>query len=416
MKLIRQNIDKKSGSGSATLMPQEPEDMVSSYRTRIDWHPVDDLQWHAYNLIQPNDQLSASAIRRVVTEAALTGSTTSKRVHITLTIRVTKTDFDASSSQLHVSGKVVEANEFVEAGAHHTLDLELHRQFTLAKAEGWDSIALQQLKDAVDTRGRANLWAVIMGDGEANIAYITDHQTVLRQRVSHSVPKKKASSTDHDKAVAKFHSILMETLLRHLELNTASFDKTALKPLLLASPGFSAQNFYDFLKTTAQQGTNKALVALIPMITITHSSSANLASLAEVLKSPAVLNKLQDSRFARETRLMDTFYESVRRDDGKAHYGPTEVQKVVDKGAVGRGGGVLLISDRLFRAQNVGERRRWVELVDKVREEEGGEVRVLSAVHESGKRLEALGGVAAISTYPIFDEDEEDDEEAGEEN
>lgn len=69
-----------------------------------------------------------------------------------------------------------------------------------------------------------------------------------------------------------------------------------------------------------------------------------------------------------------------------------------------------MISNALFRAQNVGERRRWVALVDRVRQVEGGEVRVLSSLHESGKRLESLGNVAAILTFPLEDLDEEEDE------
>lgn len=31
MKLIKQSIEKKDGSGSATLLPEEPEDMVSEF-------------------------------------------------------------------------------------------------------------------------------------------------------------------------------------------------------------------------------------------------------------------------------------------------------------------------------------------------------------------------------------------------
>lgn len=106
---------------------------------------------------------------------------------------------------------------------------------------------------------------------------------------------------------------------------------------------------------------------------------------------------------------MDLLY----KDDGKAAYGPREVEQAVEKGAVGRGGGTLLISDSLFRAQDVAVRRRWVGLVDRVREKEGGEVRVLSSTHESGKQLEGLGGIAAILTFPLeyVDEDGEDEEE-----
>jgi protein pelota len=179
---------------------------------------------------------------------------------------------------------------------------------------------------------------------------------------------------------------------------------------LLASPGFTAQNFQAYIKSYATSTPHKPLQALLPLITVTHSSSANLSALAEVLASPAVLAKLSDTKFARETQLLDAFYTSLRRDDGKAWYGPKEVEKCVEKGAVGRGGGVLLISNRLFRATDVGERKKWVALVDRVREQEGGEVRVLSEAHESGKRLETLGGVAAILTFPLFDLDEDDED------
>lgn len=100
----------------------------------------------------------------------------------------------------------------------------------------------------------------------------------------------------------------------------------------------------------------------------------------------------------------------LRKDDGRAWYGPREVEKAVEKGGVGRGGGILLISNALFRAQDVVTRKRWVRLVDKVRDVEGGEVRVLSSEHESGKRLDGLGGIAAMLTFPLEDLDSEEEE------
>ena len=99
----------------------------------------------------------------------------------------------------------------------------------------------------------------------------------------------------------------------------------------------------------------------------------------------------------------------LTKDDGRAWYGPREVEMAVEKGAVGRGGGVLLISNSLFRAQDVAVRRRWVRLVDQVRDGEGGEVRVLSSEHESGKRLEGLSGIAAILTFPLDDLEADED-------
>lgn len=157
-----------------------------------------------------------------------------------------------------------------------------------------------------------------------------------------------------------------------------------------------------------------ALKRLLPSVVVVHSASGYLHSLSEVLQSPTVKTLLADTKYARETKLMDDFMDELRKETNKATYGAREVEAAVDQGAVGRGGGVLIISNRLFRSQDVRERKRWVALVDRVRQVEGGEVRVLSSDHESGKRLDALGGVAALLTFPIADEDlvgDEDDEE-----
>lgn len=112
---------------------------------------------------------------------------------------------------------------------------------------------------------------------------------------------------------------------------------------------------------------------------------------------------------------MDKFFSELRKGTNKATYGPREVESAVEQGAVGRGGGILIISNRLFRAQSVAERHRWVSLVDRVRGVDGGEVRVLSSDHESGRRLEGLGGIAALLTFPTVEEEEDEDEgnEAG---
>ena len=185
-------------------------------------------------------------------------------------------------------------------------------------------------------------------------------------------------------------------------------------PILIAGPGYVPANFRNFIIETATRTGNKALLAQKANIMAVHASSGNLDALNEALKTPEVLAQLKDTKYARETKLMEDLEISLRRDDGKAWYGPKEVEKLAEMGALGRGGGVLLISDDLFRAQDIHVRRRWVRLVDKVKEVEGGEVRVLSSAHASGKKLQGLGGVAGILTFPVYDlEDEESDSDVG---
>lgn len=335
-------------------------------------------------------------MRKIITESG-SGARSNERVHLNLTIRVTKLDFDPQAGQLHVSGQVAEENKHVKLGSFHTLDLELQRNFTLEKAEGWDSVALDTLREAIDQDKKAQLWAVIMQEGLANICLITEHQTILRQRVEVSLPKKRAGSSDHDKSLQRFYQTTYDSLLRQLDLSDP-------KPVLLASPGFTASSFQQFIKSQASNSANKQLQQLVLKIIVAHSASAHLHSLSEVLSSSAVMSKLSDTKFARETTLMDKFFELIRKDDARAWYGPKECEAAVERAAVGKGGGVLLISNALFRSQDIKIRQRWVKLVDEVKEQ-GGEVRVLSSMHESGKRLEGLGGIAAILTYPIEDLD-----------
>lgn len=110
---------------------------------------------------------------------------------------------------------------------------------------------------------------------------------------------------------------------------------------------------------------------------------------------------------------MDGFMELLRKDEGWAWYGPGEVTKAVERGAVGKGGGKLLISLELFRANDVAVRKRYVALVEAVKDY-GGDVTIFSDQTESGKRLQELSGVAAILTYPLQDlevDDEDEDED-----
>lgn len=191
-------------------------------------------------------------------------------------------------------------------------------------------------------------------------------------------------------------------------------DLSESKPILLASPGFVAQAFLKFVFETATRTGNKALLAQKSNFVVVHAASGYLHSLNEVLQSPEVLARLKDTKYAKESKLMEEFMSLLYKDDGRAAYGPREVEQAVEKGAVGRGGGTLLISDSLFRAQDVAVRRRWVGLVDKVRGVEGGDVRVLSSTHQSGIQLEGLGGIAAMLTFPLEYLDEDEDEAAAE--
>ncbi|KIH89882.1 protein pelota [Sporothrix brasiliensis 5110] len=369
--------DAAQGEAGVTLLPTEPEDM-----------------WHANNLIRPGDILKATAIRKVVDESA-TGSTSSNRMRTELTIRVAATFFDPPSSALQVNGTIVVENPLASLGQYHTLDLELQRPFTLWKAResgGWDSVAKAELDAALRTDKGDALVAVVLGDthNTALVVLVTEYQTLVKTRMEGS-----------SKPTPQFYGEVLAALLEAADFSGGP------RLLVLASPGFAAQKFKAFVSDQAVRADDAKLRRMGRDAVVVHANSANVYALHEALRSPEVAAVVKSAKFQDETRVMDEVAARVRQNDGRVAYGLRHVAQAVEEGAVGRGGGALLVNNALFRSDDLATRRQYVGIVDRVRDE-GGATHLLSSDHESGKRLDGLGGIAALLTYPMLDPDEAD--------
>ncbi|EMR09096.1 mRNA surveillance protein pelota [Pneumocystis murina B123] len=274
-------------------------------------------------------------------------------------------------------------------GSYHTLDLKLHSNFTLTKQE-WDSIALERLDEACDPNKRAEIGAVVLQEGLANVCLITEYMTILRQRIEIQIPRKrKDNASDYQKGINKFCETVMQAILR-------SFDFTNLKVVLVASPGFISETLIKYIFDEAVKTDNKTLLQSRSKFLRLHCSSGHMHSLDEVLKSPNISTKLADTKFVQETTALDRFYKILHNDEEKAWYGIKEVSWAIECKAVE----TLLISDMLFRSNNINERQYYVKLVETVKQY-GGKVLIFSSLHESGIQLNQLTGIAAILTFPI---------------
>lgn len=293
--------------------------------------------WHAYNIIQINDQVRSTTIRKVQNETA-TGSSSSNRVRTTLTISVENIDFDTQGQQLRLKGRNIEENQWVKMGAYHTLDLELNRKFTIRKAE-WDTISLERVEMACDVTQNADVAAVIMQDGLAHICLITASMTIVRSKIDIPIPRKrKHQINQHEKGLAKFHEAVMQGILRHV-----NFD--VVKCILIASPGFVKDQFFEYMYQQAVKTDNKLLLENKSKFMLCHSSSGFKHSLKEILQDPAVIAKMSDTKAAGEVKILGQFYSMLQVEPAKAFYGKKHVTKAAEAQAVE----TLLISDNLFR-------------------------------------------------------------------
>uniref|UniRef100_A0A2A4K0F9 Protein pelota homolog n=1 Tax=Heliothis virescens TaxID=7102 RepID=A0A2A4K0F9_HELVI len=370
MKLVYKNIER-DGCGSIGLIPEESEDM-----------------WHAYNLVAAGDAVTASTVRKVQTESS-TGSSTSSRVRTTLTITVETIDFDTQACVLRLKGRNIVENQYVKMGAYHTLDLELNRKFVLQKPL-WDSVALERVEMACDPAANADVAAVVMQEGLAHVCLITPSMTLVRSKIDITIPRKrKGFVQQHEKGLNKFYDAVMQGILRHV-------DFSIVKCVIIASPGFVKDQFFEYMMQQAVKTDNKLLIDNKSKFLLVKASSGFKHSLKEVLQEQAVIAKISDTKAASEVKLLESFYTMLQLEPAKAFYGKKHIERANEAQAIE----TLMISDKLFRCQDIQQRREYVAIVDSVRDN-GGEVRIFSSMHVSGEQLDQLTGIAAILRFPM---------------
>lgn len=160
---------------------------------------------------------SALASAPETTSAAASSSSTVTPETLTTASTTAAAGGPAGTATLHVSGKVSSENPHVKKGAFHTLDFEVGRDFTIIKQPGeWDSIARERIREVTEPGRGAEVGAIVCGEGGgwchamsdghasltssslsglANICVITNHTTIIRQRIDVPVPRKRKGGT-----------------------------------------------------------------------------------------------------------------------------------------------------------------------------------------------------------------------------
>ena len=402
MKLLKKQISAKDGSGFVSLLPNTPEDL-----------------WHTYNLLQKGDKVRCTTLRKVNKESS-TGSVTSSKVRMNLTIEVTKLEFFKDSLEVRISGPNVAESAHVRMGAFHTLTLELDRQFSIEK-ECWDQIYLDRIQEACNPEQGAEIACVVMSGGLAHVCLVTGSVTVTKARIDLNIPKKRTGSSGHGKAITKFYDAVYRAILTHVQ-----FDK--IKCVLLGSPGFQKDDFFKYLLAESVRRDDRPFIESKGKFVLCHASSGHKHAIEELFSDPSIMSRVTETKvreafvidlslhytlpfiahdscmvarlvqLCKEITVLNKFMRLLDTDPERAYYGYFHVQKANEELAIDS----LLISDELFRSSDISTRKKYVELVESVRER-GGTVYIFSTMHVSGQQLQQVSGVAAILRYPLPD-------------
>ncbi|MFQ6073196.1 MAG: mRNA surveillance protein pelota [Methanosarcinales archaeon] len=324
---------------------------------------LDDL-WHLKYIIEKNDLVFALTKRRVEGATDKIRPEKVEKKTMRLGIRVDSVEFHKFSNRLRLHGIIEQG---IDTGSYHTLNIENGVNLSIIK--NWKNDQLERIKDSVKASNRPKVVIATLEDGEASIGLVRQYGVEETFNSKYSSGKKERTNKS---TKLEFFKALADQLQNKL------INKPAI---IIAGPGFIKTDFYEFLKN------NYPEVAKIAKIEDT--SSIGISGFQEVLKRGAVDRIVEESRIAREVKIMDELLKEIAI-DGKAVYGLEEVSSALEFGAIE----TLLIADETLRLKNLDKLLRDVE-------HSQGKVVVFSTEFEPGKKLESLGGIAALLRYKI---------------
>lgn len=327
---------------------------------------LDDL-WHLHNLIDKGDHVTALTFRtRDVKEEKVRSEKISK-VPVELTIEAEDIEFAAFADRLRIRGPIVAGSE--ELGSYHSLNLEADGRVDvrIRKVQGFRPHHYERIREAVEAAKRPLVTIVCLDDEEAVVA-------VLRQYGIQPVATIKGVSGG--KMFRTEHSL--EEYFGQL-LAAARRVRAPGSPLVVVGPGFTRESFLDFVK-------QRDAAFLAPFVT-EGTGQSGMVGVQEALKRGVVGRVQRDQQVATDTQLVEEIFAEIGK-DGPVGYGAREVESLLNQGAVR----LLVITDEVLRTPQGAS---LLTLARRVQ----AQSHIVAVTHEAGKKLHALGGIAALLRY-----------------
>ncbi|KAK7245026.1 hypothetical protein RIF29_39856 [Crotalaria pallida] len=373
-------------TGTVKIVPQESDDL-----------------WLLYNLITPGDVVSSETTRKVHLESS-NKSTPASRVKLTLHLKVTCRDFHKDSSTLRVQGRNLDANPYVPQGAFHSFTLEINKALEIRK-KVWGCGDVEALRESAEkvSCSEGDVVAVIMQRGHAEIYLLGKGVTTLCSKIEGS-----SSSTGGRKGASSLKGTWNVFFREVFGSITKHVDFKVVKSMVIASNGSTKDEFRRFLLSEAKRlriksiEDNKSRI-LVVGLECTNKGNNNNDHLKEVFGDTTVMNSIKDSKVGLEIRALRELWDMVCSNSDRACYGPKSVESAQEMRAIE----TLLITDELYRSNEIGIRQKYERLVKSVKES-GGKALVYSSMHVLAQQLQQLTGVAAILRFPLPDLEEQD--------
>ena len=332
----------------------------------------DDI-WTLSLVIKPGDLVKAKTVRDV--RFGERGSGRSRRVAMTLTVRVESIDFQPFSTRLRIKGVVVEGPErFGVKGKHHTITVDVGQEVTIIKEEGWPKPLLDRLK--AQSRGLKALIVAVDYD-EYAIGLVQGQGLQILAEHELRLPGK-----DDPRRAELLHQELVTLVKRVAEYA----EREGVGIVVVAGPGFLKDEVAEMLRERAPN---------LRVYTET-ASTGGVAGVYEVIRRGKIREILSELSTIEAEEFLERFERLLVQKPELVAYTLPNVRRAVELGAVEE----LLVLDELLHSPDKRLRME-VEEVLKKADETRAKIRFVSVETPAGLRLKHLGGIAAILRYPL---------------
>lgn len=332
---------------------------------------LDDL-WYLSTIIDSGDEINGRTIRKIKIGEQDARSMKIVKKAIFLKIKAEKIEFSKTSNVLRVSGSITQGPDDVSHGSHHTFNLEVNSIITIEKK--WLTYQIDKLKEAASTKV-AKILICVHDREEAYFALMKKYGYELLSHIKGDVAKKAVDSP----LKSNFYPDILKQIQEYVE-------RYKVQTVIIASPAFWKE---DMLKNLTDEDLKKKII-------LCTCSSVGKNGIDEVLKRDETKKALQDDRIAKEVNLVEKLMSEISKNN-LAAYGFTDTQNAVDAGAVE----VLLVTDEIIQKARQQDKYDKIDKLIKHTDNMKGQIFIISSDHDGGKRLNGLGGIAAILRFRL---------------
>ena len=291
----------------------------------------------------------------------------------TLTLKIQAETVELTETSLRVNGKIKEGPEDIPKDSYQAISLEEGKELILEK-EKWLDYHQQKIAEACEKK--YSYLICLFDREEALFALTKKFGYEMLNEIKGEVAKK-----SQDVEIKKD---FQQEIIKDLETYDSRFHP---ENIILASPAFYKE---DLFKKISSHDLKKKIVLAV-------CSDISARSIYEVMRRPELDKILKNSRVREEQLLIEELLNEINKNE-KAAYGWRQVKEAADSGAVAK----LILTEDFIRKKRLDDEFDEVDLCMKNVDALKGEIHLISSAADPGKKLDGLGGVAAVLRYKLW--------------